>query len=226
MVDPDRQFVYAASPNGVIHKLSVATGHQVWSRPVTFDPRHEKIASALNISGPYVVVVTGGYIGDIPPYDGHVVTINRSNGRIAHVWNSECSNRHRLIRASSCSVTRTRSGDNAIWGRAGAVIEPGSRRILVATGNGPFDGAINWGDSVLELSPNASRLLHNWTPTNQLALDAPTPTWAAPRRRCCPPTPACGWRSRAARTGMLHLLNLAPAGRDRGGGAAPGSGGS
>ena len=169
--DPDRQSVYSASPDGVIHKLSLATGHQVWSRRITFDPRHEKIASSLHVSGTSVVAVTGGYIGDIPPYDGHVVTIDRTSGRIAHVWNTECSNRHELIRASSCGVTNT-NGDNAIWGRAGAVIEPGGGRILVATGNGPFDGRTSWGDSVLELSPDAGVLLHNWTPTNQAHLDA------------------------------------------------------
>jgi hypothetical protein len=169
--DPNRQFVYSASPDGVIHKLSLATGHQVWSRRITFDPRHEKIASSLHVSGAWVVAVTGGYIGDTPPYDGHVVTIDRASGRIVHVWNTECSNRHELIRASSCSVTNT-NGDNAIWGRAGAVIEPGSGRILVATGNGPFDGRTSWGDSVLELSADAGALLHNWTPGNQAHLDA------------------------------------------------------
>ena len=168
-VDPNRRYVYSASPNGVIHKLSVATGRQVWARGITFDPVHEKVASALSVSGRYVVAETGGYYGDAPPYDGHVVMIDRGSGRIAHVWNSECSHRHRLIRAASCPVTNTQ-GDDAIWGRAGAVIEPGTGRILVATGNGPFDGHTAWGDSVLELTPDASRLLHNWTPTNQAAL--------------------------------------------------------
>jgi hypothetical protein len=44
--------------------------------------------------------------------------------------------------------------------------------LLVATGNAPFDGRHNWGDSVLLLTPNASRLLRNWTPRNQAQLDA------------------------------------------------------
>jgi outer membrane protein assembly factor BamB len=223
VIDPNRRAVYAASPDGVIHKLAIANGDQIWARSITFDPRHEKIASALTVSGPFVVAVTGGYIGDIPPYDGHVVTIDRVNGQIAHVWNSECSNRHRLIRASSCSVTNT-NGDNAIWGRAGAVIEPGSHRILVATGNGPFNGSDNWGSSVLELSPNASRLLHNWTPPNELALDrgdidvgstspALLPTYAGRRLAV-----------QGGKDGKLHLLDLArlngtsgPAGRRLGG---------
>jgi hypothetical protein len=31
--------------------------------------------------------------------------------------------------------------------------------LLVATGNGAYDGRTNWGDSVLELSPDAGKLL-------------------------------------------------------------------
>ena len=221
--DPDRRFVYAASPNGVVHKLSVASGRQVWSRRVTFDPRHEKLASALNLSGRNLVVVTGGYIGDIPPYDGHVVTINRSTGRIVHVWNSECSNRHRLIRAGSCSVTNT-NGDNAIWGRGGAVIEPGSRRMLVATGNGPFNGRDNWGDSVLELSPDAGRLLHNWTPTNQRQLDATDTDLGSASPALLPTYAGLRLAVQSGKDGLLHLLNLGRLNGTRGG-AGPRLGG-
>jgi hypothetical protein len=64
------------------------------------------------------------------------------------------------------------ASDSAIWSREGAAIEPGSRRILIATGNGPFNGSTNWGDSVLELSADAGRLLHSWTPRNQAQLNA------------------------------------------------------
>jgi hypothetical protein len=207
VADPNRRFIYSASPNGVIHKLAVANGHQVWARSITFDPVHEKIASALNVSGSYVVAVTGGYIGDIPPYDGHVVTIDRSHGSIVHVWNSECSNRHQLIRASSCSVTNT-NGDNAMWGRAGAVIEPVSHRILTATGNGPFNGSDNWGDSVLELSPDASSLLHSWTPTNQLQLSAHDVDVGSTSPALLPAYHGFHLLVQGGKDGILHLLNL------------------
>ena len=205
--DPDRQFVYSASPDGVIHKLSLATGRQVWSRRITFDAGHEKIASSLHTSGSWVVAVTGGYIGDAPPYDGHVVTIDRGTGRIVHVWNSECSDRHRLIRASSCSVTNT-NGDNAIWGRAGAIIEPGTGRILVATGNGPFDGRTSWGDSVLELSPDAGALLHNWTPANQAQLDAGDTDVGSTSPALLPPFHGVRLALQGGKAGVMDLLNL------------------
>ncbi|MGH2915283.1 MAG: PQQ-binding-like beta-propeller repeat protein [Solirubrobacteraceae bacterium] len=219
IIDPDRRFIYTASPNGVIHKLSVSTGTQVWARSVTFDPGHEKLASALNIDGGRLVVVTGGYIGDPPPYDGHVVTIDRASGRIGHVWNSECSDRHALIRAASCPVTNTR-GDNAIWARAGAVIEPGSGRMLVATGNGPFNGRTSWGDSVLELSPDASSLLHNWTPRNQQQLSGSDVDVGSTAPALLPTRGGPALAVQGGKDGRLHLLDLAQLDGTRGGASA------
>ena len=166
VADPDRRYLYAASPNGVIHKLTVASGHEVWARshhlrsPAREDRLGAQRQRPLRGRGHRRLHRRHPALRR-PRRDDR-----RAGGRIVHVWNSECSDRHRLIAAASCPVTNTH-GDNAIWGRAGAVIEPGNRRILVATGNGPFDGRFNWGNSVLELSADAGRLLHNWTPTNQ-----------------------------------------------------------
>jgi outer membrane protein assembly factor BamB len=168
VADPDRATVYTASPDGVIHKLQLSNGAAAWSTRITFDPTHEKIAAALNVSGPYVVSATGGYFGDEPPYQGHVALIDRASGRVIHVFNSLCSDRHQLIDPpSSCSAS-----GSAIWARAGAVVEYGSGKLLLATGNGPFNGSTHWGDSVLELSPDATALLGNWTPTNQAQLES------------------------------------------------------
>ena len=167
VADPGRRYLYAASPDGFVHKLVVVSGHQGWAARVTYHPSREKIASALNISGRYVLVTTGGYVGDHPTYQGHVALINRTSGRVAHVFNSLCSNRHQLLNPpTSCPAS-----DSAIWGRSGAVVEPGGARLLVATGNGPFNGRTNWGDSVIELTSDAGGLLHNWTPSNHAALN-------------------------------------------------------
>ena len=169
--DPDGEHVYAVSPDGVVHKLSLADGSEVtsggWPVTITRDPTHEKLGTALNISGRLLLATTGGYIGDAPPYQGHVVSIDRGSGKIVHVWNALCSDRDELIEPSSCP-----DSDAAIWARAGAVVEPGTGRILVATGNAPYDGKTAWGDSVLELSPDAGELVGSWTPPNQEELNS------------------------------------------------------
>jgi outer membrane protein assembly factor BamB len=139
--DPSRRWIYAASA-------------------------HEKIAASLNFARGLVLLSTGGYIGDAPPYQGHVVAITAASGRIAHAWNSLCSDRGGLLTPSSCPES-----GSAIWGRAGVVVAPGTGNLLVATGDGRFDGSRYWGDSVLMLSPTAARLLQNWTPVDQKALE-------------------------------------------------------
>jgi outer membrane protein assembly factor BamB len=166
--DPSGTAIFAASPDGRIHKLAVSDGHEEHGFPVaiTRDPTHEKLTSSLNIDGANVIETTGGYLGDAPPYQGHVVAIDRASGAIRGVFNSLCSNRHELIQPSSCG-----SSDSAIWGRAGAVVLPGSSDLLVATSNGPFDGRTDWADSVLRLDGSARRLKTHWTPAQQAAYE-------------------------------------------------------
>jgi len=155
----DRRAVYAAAPDGRIRKLRLSDGRVLWSTPITLDPTHEKITSSLNVSRGLVIATTGGYIGDAPPYQGHVATLAEANGRIAHVWNSLCSDRSGLIVPRTC-----RSSDSAIWSRNGAAVDPATGDLVVATGNAPFDGRTDWGDSLIVLSPDASRMLRHWTP--------------------------------------------------------------
>jgi len=166
VLSTDRSAVYAAAPDGRIRKLRLNDGRVLWTRAITFDPTHEKITSSLNVSRGLVVATTGGYIGDAPPYQGHVVTMAERTGRIAHVWNSLCSDRHRLIVPRTCS-----SSDSAIWSRSGAAVDPTNGDLVVATGNGPFNGSTDWGDSVIVLSPDAARFLRHWTPDDQHNLE-------------------------------------------------------
>ena len=165
VADPSRKWIYAASPDGRIQKLSVSTGHSVWRRAITLLPALEKIAASLNFAGGHVIATTGGYIGDYPPYQGHVALIDPKKGKLLRVWNSLCSYWHVLIYPSRCPHS-----DSAIWGRAGAVVLPGSGKLLVATGNALWNGREYWGDSVLELSAKA-KLIGNYTPTDTAKLN-------------------------------------------------------
>jgi outer membrane protein assembly factor BamB len=168
VADPARRFLYSVSPDGRVHKLSVATGREAagWPVTITRNPEREKIAPALNLAGGLVLAATGGYVGDAPPYQGHVVAIDARAGRIVNVWNSLCSDRSGLLAPASCGES-----GSAIWARSGVVVEPATGNLLVATGNGRFDGKRYWGDSVLMLTANAKRLLQNWTPRNQKDLE-------------------------------------------------------
>jgi outer membrane protein assembly factor BamB len=163
-LDPSGDYVYAASPDGFIHKLDVTNGSEAagWPVSVTADARHEKLASGITVAAGRVIIGMSGYIGDVPPYQGKVVTIDAATGSIDHVFNVLCSDRHAIFDPSTCSST-----DGGIWARAGIVVDPTTGDLLVATSNGGFDGATNWGDSVLELTPDAGTLLAHWTPSDE-----------------------------------------------------------
>jgi hypothetical protein len=171
LADPDRRFVYATSPNGLIHKLSLANGQEYaggrWPLSITRDPSHEKLGAALNIDGPYLLAATSGYFGDAPPYQGHLALIDRASGRLASVFNTLCANRREIILPRTCSAS-----DSAILSRGGAVVEPGGARILIDTGNGPWNGRTNFGDSVIELGFPRLSLRQSFTPTDQEHLNA------------------------------------------------------
>ena len=166
VADPDREYIYAAAPDGTVQKLAVSDGHVEWTTPITLLPEREKMDSPLKIFRGHIVAVTGGYIGDRTPYQGHVAILDAESGKLLHVWNSLCSDRTGLIQPSSCSGQRS-----AIWGRAGTVIDPNTGNIFVATGNGTYDGKTNWGDATIELNPDATEMLGNYTPEDNAELD-------------------------------------------------------
>jgi hypothetical protein len=166
VADPDMRFVYAPSPNGLIHKLSLANGSEdrkgSWPVRVSEEPKREQLGAALNIDGPYLIAATSGYIGDIPTYQGHVMLIARSSGQVVSVFNTLCANRRELIVPTSCPVS-----DSAILSRGGAVVEPGGGRLLIDTGNGPWNGSTDFGDSVIELTVPGLEPLQSFTPIDQ-----------------------------------------------------------
>jgi outer membrane protein assembly factor BamB len=162
-------YVYATSPNGLVHKLSLADGREArgWPARITPAPRTEKLTASLNIARGELLASTGGYIGDAPPYVGHVVAISLADRRVEHVFNTLCANRARIIEPSTCNAS-----DSAILSRSGPVVEPGGHRVLIATGNAPYNGTTDFGDSVIELTLPALRFRQAYTPTDQAQLNA------------------------------------------------------
>ncbi len=166
VADRSRQYIYAAAPDGTIQKLAVSDGRVLWTTAITLLPEREKIASPLKEFRGHIIAVTGGYVGDRPPYQGHVAILDAQSGKLLDVWNSLCSDRTGLLEPSSCPDTQS-----AIWGRAGAVIDTTTGNIFVATGNGPYDGKTNWGDATIELNADATQMLGNYTPENNAELN-------------------------------------------------------
>src|SRR2546430_12737021 len=105
-----------------------------------------------------------------------------------------------LFRSPSCPEMRS-----AIWARAGVVVDPASGNLLVATGNGRFDGTRAWGDSVLLLSPDAGRLMRNWTPTDQADLDSRDTDLGS----TAPALVGHGLAVQGGKDGLLRVLQLA-----------------
>jgi outer membrane protein assembly factor BamB len=184
-VDAARQFVYSFGVDGYVHKYAIGTGVEVmtggptgWPQAITLKPDVEKVASGLTIASTggieYLVAVTNGYDGDGGDYQGHIVSINLSNG-VHTIFNAMCSTVTMLLAEGGCPSGR----ESGIWGRGGAAYDAETGQIYVTTGNGQFrldSTHHNWGDSVLALGLDGSGSgggmpRDSYTPTNFQDLD-------------------------------------------------------
>jgi hypothetical protein len=163
-------------------------------------PSHEKLTASLNISGGELLASTGGYFGDAPPYVGHVVAISLASGHLDAVFNTLCANRRRIIDPKTCPVS-----DSAILSRSGPVVEPGGTRILIATGNAPYNGTTQFGDSVIELTFPGLLRRQVYTPVNQAQLNSSDTDLGSGSPAVLPG----GLALIGGKDGLLRLLDLA-----------------
>lgn len=169
-----RRWIFSPGLDGFVHRYAAGTGEefkkQGWPQRYTLIPSVEKSSANLVVSGHYLYITTSGFNGDAGHYDGHLVTINLDTNR-KHVWNSLCSNLHKLLDLHSKGSNYCPQRRSGMFGRGQAVIEPTDRDVYVVTGNGPWNGRTDWGDSILRLNPEGTRLLDSFTPTNQAYLN-------------------------------------------------------
>jgi len=188
VVDAAKQFVYAYALDGFVHKYNAATGAEIttgWPIESTKKPTAEKAAASLSrvTTGgtTYLYSVTDGYFGDGNDYQGHVTTIDLSNGSYK-VFNANCSNLTYHF-TNNGTTTGTNPPDCAtsksgIWGRPGTTFDAVTGRLFITVANGRFDptnalgGGMDWGDSVLALHPDGTGA------GNGLPLDSYTPAGA------------------------------------------------
>lgn len=172
VADPSQQYVYSYGLDGFVHKFHAGSGVEVtgngWPAQVTNHPQTGKGSSALDLADGWVYVTVAGYPGDAPPYQGHVVALS-TTGDTEHVFNALCANIAHVLTPYECNDQQA-----GIWSRAGTVVDPVTGDVFVATGNGMFnadDGGHDYGDSILELSPDVSRLIDSYTPMDYHELD-------------------------------------------------------
>jgi outer membrane protein assembly factor BamB len=215
--DALRQWIYAPGVDGFVHRLSASTGteslHGGFPVRITWMPEVEKDAAALNVANGFLYAVTSGYDGDFGHYDGHVVTVQLNTGKV-RVFNSLCSDIRELLGASGGqSCPQTKSG---IWARGGAVVDPDPSmhgHIYVATGNGAFtanSGGHDYGDSVLSLSADGSKLEDYYTPADYADLEAGDTDLGSTAPVMLPRQPASHTPLLAVqggKDGLLRLLN-------------------
>ena len=202
IADAATGYVYSTSPNGLVHKLGIADGHEAsgWPVRITPLPSREKLTASLNIAGSELLASTGGYFGDAPPYVGHVVAISLASGHIDAVFNTLCADRRRILDPKTCPVS-----DSAILSRSGPVVEPGGNRVLIATGNAPYNGSTQFGDSVIELTLPGLDRRQVYTPVDQAKLNSTDSDLGSGSPAVLPG----GLVLDGGKDGLLRLLNLA-----------------
>jgi outer membrane protein assembly factor BamB len=210
-VDQARELVYSYGLDGKVHRFRATTGLEIagggWPVAVTRMPLSEKASSALNLVGDRLYVTTASFSGDAPPYQGHMVAIDVRTGA-AHVFNSLCGDHTHLLALNEC-----RANGGGIWGRPGVMPDPVTGNILFTVSDGDFNanhGGQDWGDTVVEMTPDGARVVDSYTPPNyqteafqnrDLGSTAPTLLPAAPQSH----TPYLAVQ--AGKEGLLRLVN-------------------
>jgi len=171
-IDPSDAFVYSYGLDGFVHRFRTGDGEedtgagfpQLATRKPDVEKESPALAIATDRSGrSRLYVANGGYPGDAGDYQGHLTAIDLATGA-QKVFNAACSDLAIHFNENGTASSDCAHVQSAIWARAGAVYSPATDRVYVATGNGDYDGASNWGDSVLALSPDAGALLDSYTP--------------------------------------------------------------
>jgi len=177
-IDPNWQFVYSYGVDGKVHRYSVGTGaetiNRIWPATMTLMPNDEKGAAALNIGNGYLYMTTSGYIGDGGHYNGHAVAVNLATGRKT-VFNVLCSNIHELLDNNPRDRNYCASIQAGMWSRGGVVIDPQDGYVYVTSGNGRYNanaGGHDYGDTVMKLSSDLTRLVDSYTPSTYSSLAA------------------------------------------------------
>lgn len=159
-----------------LHAVDTVTGMEVFGSPVEittpagspvpFDPLYENQRSGLALThdangNPQVYIAWASHC-DMQPFRGWMMKYMVTSGGVLGTT------------PANYFVTTQGIGEEAgIWmsGSAPAVDNPVNGNLYLATGNGSYDGVVNWGQSVLKLDSNLN-VLDWYTPNEWPCLNA------------------------------------------------------
>jgi len=170
VIDPNTKAIYlvSKSKNGSnfhqrLHALNLSDGSERFNGPqeiaftsngITFDPLRQNQRSGLALVNGVVYIAYASH-GDTPTYYGWVVGYSASSLAQVSVFNDEVG-----------------SSYGGIWMAGGAPAVDSSNNLYVITGNGNWDGLLEFGDSFLKLSTGSNMsVLSFFTPSNQNGLN-------------------------------------------------------
>jgi hypothetical protein len=134
------------------------SGYDAANGVVQFDPLRENERAALLLSNEHVVIAWASHC-DSDPWHGWVMSYNASSLAQEAVWN-----------------TTPGGGEGAVWMSGAGPAADANGNIYLATGNGTWDGATSFADSIVKLGLTQTggvwtlALEDYFTPYNQAAL--------------------------------------------------------
>jgi len=177
-------------------KLSVANGHSAWSVSITKLPSREKIAASLNFAKGSVIATDRRLHRRCEPTRETVAVISTGGSRSCMYGTPSAPTRRGLIDPPTCGAS-----DSAIWGPAGAVVDPANGSCSLH-GNAPWDARRTGGDAVLAaISADATALVGKHA-DQQRGAELGDVVWAPLDRRVEPRI----HRPRAGRRGRFAFL--------------------
>ena len=166
VIDPDSGTLYAvaetAEKNATyfphrLHAIDVTNGLEKFNGPVLVSdvnlaPVHKMQRAALVVANGMVYIGFGS-LGDRNPYHGFLFAFDEQTLVQKYVWN-----------------TTSTGGQGGIWMAGGAPAVDQAGNLYLTTGNGTFDGSVNFGEAAIKLSPSL-QVLDYFAPYNYSSLN-------------------------------------------------------
>lgn len=152
VIDRPSNRIFVAGGDGKVHALDLATGNESagWPVAVLSDPHQEHVWSGLTLHNGTLYAETASYCDNVP-YHGAAVEVDVASAQV-------------VARFFPTGAGGPDGG--AIWGWAGASIDPGDGNVYVSTGNALPDSiqTFLYAENIVRLTPDLG-LVSNHQPS-------------------------------------------------------------